>query len=57
MIMENYEGHLQGPREMRVRNAHLAAITFGYSMSVRFAFIGANFYIGSIFISRYQLKT
>lgn len=38
---------------MRVRNAHLAAIAFGYSMSVRFIFIGIVFYIGSIFIVRY----
>lgn len=55
--METYESHLEGPKQMRVRNAHLAAIAFGYSMSIRFIFIGANFYIGSIFINRYNLRT
>jgi len=36
---------------MRINNTRLAALAFGYSLCIRFVFIGVVFYIGSIFIT------
>jgi hypothetical protein len=48
--MDKYEKMLQGPGDLRTTNARLAALAFGYSLCIRFVFIGIVFYIGSVFI-------
>ena len=55
-IMDKYESLLDGPARLRVRNAHLAGIAFGYSICIRFIYIGVVFYIGSEFIEKYDLN-
>ena len=54
-IMDHYEGMLGGPAKRRVRNAHLAGIAFGYSLCIRFIYIGVIFYVGAEFINTYNL--
>mmetsp|Transcript_18841 Transcript_18841/g.32183 ORF Transcript_18841/g.32183 Transcript_18841/m.32183 type:complete len:562 (-) Transcript_18841:652-2337(-) len=56
-IMDKYENLLEGPAKMRVRNAHIAGVAFGYSVCVRFIYIGIIFYIGSEFIKIYNLNS
>jgi hypothetical protein len=41
--------------KIRVRNANLSGIAFGYSLCIRFIYIGCVFYIGSEFIVAYKL--
>jgi hypothetical protein len=53
--MKKYESLLDGPASIRVRNAHLAGIAFGYSLCIRFIYIGVIFYIGATFIKTYNL--
>jgi len=48
--MVKYERMLDGPGELRNTNARIAGLAFGYSLCIRFIFIGVVFYIGSIFI-------
>ena len=54
-IMQTYENLLVGPKATRIREAHLCGIAWGYSQAVRFFFVGILFYIGSVFIVKYQL--
>ena len=49
-IMSKYEQLLVGPLKKRIVNCHLVGIAYGYSMCIRFVFIGCVFYIGSKFI-------
>jgi hypothetical protein len=42
---------------MRTSNARISALAFGYSLCIRFIFIGVVFYIGSIFIIQNSLET
>jgi len=49
-IMSNYEKLLESPASVRVRNAHIAGLAYGYSLCVRFIFIGTIFWIASNFI-------
>ena len=55
-IMDKYESLLEGPANVRVRNAHIAGIAFGYSLCVRLIYIGVVFYVGSKFIVTYDLE-
>jgi hypothetical protein len=54
--MDNYEDLLDGPANLRIRNAHIAGIAFGYSVCIRFIYIGVIFWIGSEFIKNYNLE-
>jgi ATP-binding cassette, subfamily B (MDR/TAP), member 1 len=54
-IMGKYEKLLEGPARIRIKNAHIAGVAFGYSMCVRFIYIGIVFYIGAEFAETYQL--
>lgn len=54
--MAKYEALLVGPLARRVLNAHLAGIAYGYSMCVRFIYIGVVFSIGSKFTVDYNLN-
>ena len=49
--MTKYERMLDGPADLRIFNARLSAIAFGYSLCIRFIFIGIIFYIGSVFMT------
>ena len=40
---------------MRIKNAHITGLAFGYSLCVRFIYIGVVFYVGSEFIISYNL--
>lgn len=55
-IMEKYERLLDGPANKRVFNAHIAGVAFGYSVCVRFIYIGVVFYIGAVFAEKYNLN-
>jgi hypothetical protein len=54
-IMDKYESLLEGPANLRVRNAHIAGFAFGYSLCIRLIYIGIVFFIGSKFIVTYEL--
>jgi len=56
-IMDKYEHLLTGPAALRVRNAHIAGFAFGYSMCIRFIYIGVVFFIGSKLVRSYDLDT
>jgi ABC-type multidrug transport system fused ATPase/permease subunit len=56
-IMSKYEKLLEGPAKQRVANAHLAGLAFGYSLSIRFIYIGVIFYVGSTFIMKLHLDS
>lgn len=56
-IMVKYERMLDGPGDLRNTNARIAGLAFGYSLCIRFIFIGVVFYIGSIFIVQNSLET
>jgi len=56
-IMEKYEELLADPKSKRILNAHLSGICFGYSMCIRFFFVGVVFYVGAVLIVDYQLST
>jgi hypothetical protein len=53
--MDHYESMLSGPAKQRVRNAHLAGIAFGYSLCIRFIYIGVIFYVAAELINEYDL--
>ena len=54
-MMTKYEDLLEGPKSKRIMNAHIAGVAFGYSVCIRFFFIGILFYVGAIFIVQYKL--
>lgn len=54
--MVKYEKLLVGPLAQRVLNANLAGIAYGYSMCVRFIYVGIVFFIGSKFTVEYNLN-
>jgi ABC-type multidrug transport system fused ATPase/permease subunit len=56
-IMHNYEQLLTGTAKKRIRNAHLAGLAFGYSVCIRFIYIGVIFYIGATFIKKFELNS
>ena len=45
--MTKYESLLVGPLARRVFNAHLAGFAYGYSLCIRFVYVGIVFFIGS----------
>lgn len=56
-IMIKYERLLVGPLSRRVLNAHLAGVAYGYSMCIRFIYVGIVFFIGSKFTVDYNLNS
>lgn len=56
-IMEKYEGLLIKPLAKRIVNVHLVGIAYGYSMCIRFIFIGVVFFIGSKLTVEYGLNS
>jgi ATP-binding cassette subfamily B (MDR/TAP) protein 1 len=55
IIMDKYESLLTGPATVRVKNAHIAGVAYGYSLCIRLIYIGVVFYVGSKFIVTYNL--
>lgn len=55
--MDQYESLLVGPLARRVLNAHLAGVAYGYSVCVRFIYVGLVFYIGAKFTIEYSLNS
>lgn len=55
--MSKYESLLVGPLSRRVLNAHIAGLAYGYSLCIRFVYVGCVFYIGSLFTVEYNLNT
>ena len=53
--MEKYEKLLVEPVNLRIRNAHIAGVAFGYSMCVRLLYMGVVFFAGAILVSKYDL--
>jgi hypothetical protein len=49
-IITKFEGYLVEPSEMRIKNAHLAGVFFGYSQCSRMVFLGVVFWIASAVI-------
>lgn len=54
-IITKYERLLEAPASKRICNAHIAGVAFGYSLCVRFIYIGVVFYIGAKFAEIYNL--
>lgn len=46
-ILERYVNLLEAPRKKKIKNAHIAGCAFGYSLAIRFIYIGVVFYIGA----------
>lgn len=46
-MMDVYDQMLRSTAKLRVKNARIAGVAFGYSMAIRFIFIGVVFYVGS----------
>ena len=56
-ILDRYDDMLQEPSSQRMCNAHIAGAAFGYSLCIRFVYIGVVFYVGSIFIREMTLNS
>ena len=54
--MEKYEKLLEGPVNLRIRNAHIAGVAFGYSLCVRLLYMGVVFFAGALLVSKYDLN-
>jgi ABC-type multidrug transport system fused ATPase/permease subunit len=54
--MEKYEKLLEGPVNLRIRNAHIAGVAFGYSLCVRLLYMGVVFFAGALHVSKYDLN-
>jgi hypothetical protein len=52
-VVSKFESLLIEPSKLRVKNAHLAGIFFGYSNAARILFIGIVFYIGTYVIREF----
>lgn len=48
---------LSEPRGIGIRNAHKAGFWYGYSLFIRFAFIGFTYYIAALLIFRLGLDS
>lgn len=55
-IMTKYERLLDGPAANKIKNAHIAGVAFGYSICIRFIYVGIVFYIGAEFAEIYKLN-
>jgi len=56
-IMTKYQDLLVGPLNLRIMNAHLAGIAYGYSVCIRFVYVGIVFYVGAKFTVDYNLSS
>lgn len=56
-ILSRYSELLVIPHRAGIKRAHISGLFFGYSQSVRFAFIAFVFYIAAVFTKRYDLKS
>ena len=54
--MGNYNQMLKETAKLRVKNARIAGIAFGYSMAIRFIFIGSVFYVGTRLVVELKLN-
>lgn len=57
MILERYDTLLIAPKEAGIKKAHISGLFFGYSQSVRFAFVAFVFYVAAVFVNRYNLDS
>lgn len=55
LILRKYDDLLTEPSSQRTCNAHIAGAAFGYSLCVRFVYIGVVFYAGAAFIKQFTL--
>ena len=56
-ILNRYNELLIIPHKAGIKRAHISGLFFGYSQSIRFAFIAFIFYIAAVFINRYGLNS
>jgi ABC-type multidrug transport system fused ATPase/permease subunit len=56
-ILDRYNDLLLIPHKAGIKRAHISGLFFGYSQSIRFAFIAFVFYIAAVFVNRYNLKS
>ena len=56
-ILDRYCDLLIIPHKAGVKRSHISGLFFGYSQSIRFAFIGFVFYIAAVFADRYNLPS
>jgi len=49
-LLDKFDVLLDEPRKFGIKNAHVSGFYFGYSLAVRFSFVGCIFLIASIFI-------
>ena len=57
MILDRYDTLLIAPREAGIKKAHISGLFFGYSQSIRFAFVAFVFYVAAVFVNRYNLDS
>ena len=56
-ILDRYNDLLIIPHKAGIKRAHISGLFFGYSQSIRFAFIAFIFYIAAVFVNRYSLSS
>ena len=56
-ILSRYGELLVIPNRAGIKRAHISGLFFGYSQSIRFAFIAFVFYIAAVFVIRYDLDS
>ena len=54
-ILARYGALLVIPNRAGIKRAHISGLFFGYSQSIRFAFIAFVFYIAAVFTRKYGL--
>lgn len=55
-ILGRYSELLIVPHRAGIKRAHISGLFFGYSQSIRFAFVAFVFYIASVFTAAYHLN-
>ena len=53
-LLDIFDNLLATPNMDGIKEGHINGFWFGYSMCIRFIFVGVVFYISAVFISRKQ---
>lgn len=56
-ILRKYAELLVVPHKAGIKRAHISGLFFGYSQSIRFAFIAFVFYVAAVVVQRYSLNS
>jgi len=56
-LLSKYSQNLLLPQRIGIKKAHISGMFFGYSQSVRFAYIGFIFYMASVFVQKLGLDS